>query len=133
MKMTMGEYIKHLRTGHNVYGRKWSQEQIGSLLNPPVNRSAVNKWESGMVENLKRTHVIQLAELFGVNASDLMCFDSMDDSELLNEVTAIEFVQNKFGIDALELLQLFDKLNDEGRRKAIEQLNDLIEHPKYMK
>lgn len=133
MKMTMGEYIKHLRTGHNIYGRKWSQEELGASLNPPVNRSAVNKWESGMVENLKRTHVIQLANLFGVNACDLMCFDEMDDSESLNQLTAIEFVQNKFGIDALELLYKFDKLNNEGRRKAIETLNDMIDHPRYMK
>ena len=133
MKMTMGEYIKHLRTGHNIYGRKWSQEELGASLNPPVNRSAVNKWESGLVENLKRTHVIQLAHLFGVNPCELMCFEESNDSNVSDDAIAIERIQNMFGSDALELLQRFDKLNEVGRKKAIETLDDMIEHPKFMK
>ena len=131
--MTMGEYIKFLRTGNNIYGRKWSQEEIGSLLIPPVNRAAVNKWESGLVENLKRTHVIQLAHLFGVNPCDLMCFEDSNDSNASDDSIVIERIQNMFGSDALELLQRFDKLNDEGRRKAIEELDDMIDHPRYMR
>ena len=57
--MTMGEYIKELRTGNNVYGKKWTQEELGAALNPPVNRAAVNKWETGLVENIKRKHIQQ--------------------------------------------------------------------------
>ena len=65
--MKMGEYIKQLRTGSNIYGKKWSQEELGKLLDPQVNRAAVNKWESGQVENIKRAHIQQMSELFGVN------------------------------------------------------------------
>ena len=46
--MTMGTYIKQLREEMGI-----SQEELGRSLNPPVNRAAVNKWETGQVENIK--------------------------------------------------------------------------------
>lgn len=130
--MTMGEYIKKLRSGYNVYGKKWTQEELGAALNPPVNRAAVNKWETGLVENLKKTHIEQLAKMFGVKACDLMCFDDqIDSSQIAEEVKVIEQVQKYFGKDAVQLLQLFNELNINGRLKALEDLGDLTEHPKY--
>jgi transcriptional regulator with XRE-family HTH domain len=130
--MTMGEYIKKLRTGNNVYGRKWSQEELGAALNPPVNRAAVNKWETGLVENLKKTHIQQLATMFGVSSCDLMCFDDrIDSSKISEEVKVIEAIQDQFGKDAVQLLQYFNELNDLGKQKALEDIIDLTEHPKY--
>ena len=100
--MTMGEYIKKLRTGDNVYGKKWSQEELGAALNPPVNRAAVNKWETGLVENLKRTHIQQLAKMLGINACELMCFDDqIDSSKISEEVKVIENIQKLFGKDVV--------------------------------
>ena len=128
----MGEYIKKLRTGDNIYGRKWSQEELGAALNPPVNRAAVNKWETGLVENIKKTHIQQLAKMFGVKSCDLMCFDDqIDSSKLSEEVKVIEQVQDLFGKDAVQLLQLFNELNELGKQKALEDITDLTEHPKY--
>lgn len=66
----MGEYIKNLREGMDL-----SQEELGGMLNPPVNRAAVNKWETGQVENLKRTTIKQLSKIFSVKPSQLMCFE----------------------------------------------------------
>lgn len=128
----MGEYIRHLRTGHNVHGRKWSQEKLGAALNPPVNRAAVNKWETGMVENIKRTHLQQLAKLFGVKPCELMCFDDqIDSSQITKEVKVIEQIQDLFGKDAVQLLQYFNELNESGRQKALDAVSDLVDHPKY--
>lgn len=130
--MTMGEYIKKLRSGHNIYGRKWSQEELGAALNPPVNRAAVNKWETGMVENIKRTHIQQLAAMFGVTSAELMCFDDqIDSSKVSEEVNVIEQVQKLFGKDAVQVLHLFSELNEDGKQKAIETISDLVDHPKY--
>ena len=56
--MTMGEYIKQLRTSHG-----FSQEELGKMVG--VNRAAVNKWECGRVENIKRSTIEQLAKNFG--------------------------------------------------------------------
>ena len=130
--MTMGEKIKKLRNGQNTYGKKWSQEELGAALNPPVNRAAVNKWETGMVENIKRTHIQQLAKMFGITPCELMCFDDqIDSSKVSEEVKVIEQVQNLFGKDAVRLLQYFHELNEVGKQKALENIDDLTELQKY--
>lgn len=130
--MKMGDYIKKLRNGENRFNRKWSQEELGSLLNPKVNRAAINKWESGQVENIKRTYIEQLSTLFGVKPCELMCFDSrFDEEQISEEVKAIEQVQKVFGKDAVQLLQYFYELNELGKEKALNDLSDLTEHPKF--
>ena len=68
--MKMGEYIASLRRK-----RGWSQEELGQRLVPPVNSPAINKWENGKTENIKRTYIEQMAKLFSVHPVDLMCFD----------------------------------------------------------
>lgn len=68
--MTMGDYIKELRLE-----KEWTQDELGQKLNPPVNKSAVNKWEKGQVENIKRTHIERMSKFFGVRPSQLMCFN----------------------------------------------------------
>ncbi len=125
--MNMGEYIRLLRTE-----RKWSQEELGRMLNPPVNRAAVNKWETGIVQNLKRTHIQQLARIFNVTPTELMCFDSKcNESQIAMETKVIEAVQGAFGKDAVLILQYFMELNDDGKQQALKNVSDLAEVPKY--
>lgn len=132
--MRMGEYIKILRTGGNVYGKKWSQSELGASLNPPVNRAAVNKWETGLVENIKRVHIEQMAKLFGITPIELMCFDSKIDTEKISqELKVIDEIQVCFGKGAVDLLHYFTELNDAGKQKALDDLADLTEIPKYSK
>ena len=130
----MGEYIRKLRMGNNKYGRTWSQEELGHRLNPPVNRAAVNKWESGTVENIKRSYIVQLAELFGISPADLMCFEfKVDEQQISEEVKVIESVQKIFGRQAVLMLQYFNELNELGKEKILNDLGDLTELPKYTK
>ena len=130
--MKTGNLIRHLRTGHNKYERKWTQGELGASLNPPVNRAAVNKWETGMIKNIKKHYIEQLAKLFGVTPTELMCFDDqIDSSKISEEVKVIEQIQSLFGKDAVQLLQYFNELNEDGRQKALETISDLVEHPKY--
>ena len=131
--MKTGNLIRHLRTGNNTYGKKWTQAEIGAMLNPPVNRAAVNKWETGMIKNIKKHYIQQLADIFGVTPTELMCFDEqIDSSALSDEVKVIESVQGQFGKDAVLLLQYFNELNEDGKQKALKDLPDLTEHPKYI-
>ena len=74
MSKTMGQYIRELRTAEGL-----SQEELGKMLTPPVNRAAVNKWETGQVENIKRNHIQQLAKHFGISPAKLMCFEDPDE------------------------------------------------------
>ena len=75
--MDVGTIIKTLRNEHHM-----TQEELGSKLNPPVNRQAVNKWETGRVENIKRSHIEQMAVLFGVKPS--LFFDCDQDPDMVS-------------------------------------------------
>lgn len=127
--MKMGEYIRYLRTGGNKYGTKWTQEELGSALTPPLNRAAINKWENGQVENIKRSYIEQLSKLFHVKPCELMCFTQ--EQIISEEVKVIENVQETFGKDSVKMLELFTKLNELGKEKALESLDDLTNIPKY--
>lgn len=138
--MTMGERIKILREERHM-----SQEELGKLCG--VNRAAVNKWETGQVENIKRSTIKRLAEVFHVTPCFIMCFDEdskateeqikqfnerlNSQKELQKEVTLIEEIQAQYGSDTVQIVQLFNELNENGRQKAIENLSDLSEIKRY--
>jgi repressor LexA len=131
-EMKMGEYIKHLRNGGNRYDQRWTQEELGNLLKPKVNRAAINKWETGQVENIKRTYIEQLSNLFGITPCELMCFDQCyDEEQLSEEVQTIEQVQKVFGKDFVRMMEFFNELNETGKQKALEDLEDLASLKKY--
>lgn len=69
--MNVGEYIKKLRTD---YG--YSQEQLGAMIG--VKRAAVQKWESGKVQNLKRETIKKLSEIFNVSPSSFVDESSLE-------------------------------------------------------
>ena len=132
--MTMGEYIKFLRTGGNIYGKKWSQSELGQSLNPKVNRAAVNKWETGLVENIKRVHIEQMAKLFGTTPNELLCFESrFDERQISEEAKLFEQIQIHFGKGVVDLIQYYNELNESGKQKALNDVGDLTETPKYCK
>lgn len=121
--MTMGEYIKQLRTSHG-----FSQEELGKMVG--VNRAAVNKWECGRVENIKRSTIEQLAKILGVSPADLMCWS--DDSNASSKQSAIyDDVKEVFGDPACEMLKKFSRLDNADQWKAIGKIEDLLENEKY--
>lgn len=125
--MTMGTYIKKLRKEMGI-----SQEELGKSLNPPVKKAAVNKWETGQVENIKRCHIEQMSVIFHISAGELMCFDDrFDSAKAAEETKAIELVQKHFGKDAVHVLQMFMELNQTGQQKVLEDLSDMTELSKY--
>ncbi len=63
--MNTGEIIKMLRKERGL-----TQEQLGALIG--VQKSAIAKYESGRVENLKRASIEKLANYFGVSPSFLL-------------------------------------------------------------
>jgi hypothetical protein len=48
-----------------------------------------------------------------------------DESKLLDEI------QSKYGSSTVQVVQLFESLNDAGKQKALENLSDLTEINKY--
>lgn len=67
--------------------------------------------------------------LFNVRPCDLMCFDQ--EQQISEDVKAIEMVQHRFGKDAVRLLDYYTRLNDTGKKKVLETLEDMTDLPKY--
>lgn len=63
--MDMGKTIKMLRERNG-----WTQEQLGEKLG--IKRAAINKYEKGDVENMKRKMILQLSNIFDVSPSYLL-------------------------------------------------------------
>lgn len=78
--MTVGEKIHYLRTKHNM-----TMDDLARELG--VQRSAVNKYEKGIVVNLKRSTISSLCRVFGVSSSYFL-----DDSAPEEEYPQIRIV-----------------------------------------
>jgi transcriptional regulator with XRE-family HTH domain len=65
--MSMGDIIRRLRIEKGM-----TQEELGAVLG--VQKSAIRKYESGMVENIPRSSIHKMAVLFNVRPSYLMGF-----------------------------------------------------------
>lgn len=63
--MEMGKRIQRLRTEKGM-----TQEELGKLVG--VQRAAVQKWESGLTTNLRRSVIQKLSDFFEVSPSYLM-------------------------------------------------------------
>lgn len=112
--MTMGELIRYHRKELDL-----SQEELGQILKPPVNKAAINKWENGTVENIKRTHIQQMAKLFSISPCDLMAFDF--DKKPDTNVSA----------EQTELIELFCTLTKEGQQEVIKYASYIASQDKY--
>ncbi len=64
----MGKRIKEKRLALDL-----TQDELGKLIG--VQRAAINKYESGQVENMKRSVIKELSKLFNVDPNWLMAFD----------------------------------------------------------
>lgn len=71
--METGEMIKKLRMQNH-----WTQEQLGEKLG--VQKSAIAKYEKGRVENLKRSTIQKMAEIFNVSPLVFLGYEVKDKS-----------------------------------------------------
>ena len=66
--MTIGEKIKQARLA-----KGYTQEELGNLVG--VKKAAINKYESGIVQNLKRSMIAKLADALDIDPVSLIGFD----------------------------------------------------------
>lgn len=128
MSNLMGQRIKQCRLHIHM-----TQEELGNRLG--VQKSAIRKYEKGIVDNIPRSRIALMAEIFGVDPVWLMGFDEKQDNQPETKQekheTDCDLIDACFGKDAYKLVQTFLKLNDVGQAKAIEYLSDLADNAKY--
>lgn len=121
--MKLGEELKRLRLE-----RGYTQQQLGELLG--VQKSAVQKYEKGTVKNLKKETISKLCQVFDV--SPAVFLDELYDTDRLSrEAKLLDELSLLFGNQAVDLLEQFQALNQQGKAKLHTYAKDLAEIEKY--
>lgn len=118
--MSVGATIKKLRLEQGM-----TQGELGELLG--VKKAAVQKYESGQVQNLKHDTIKRLCEVFGKNPSVFIFNEAeiMNEEQLKYEVGLIEEIQKTYGKEVIQLLENFVALDDKLKAKVIDYTSDL--------
>ena len=93
MKNT-GEMIKYYRKKLGL-----TQEELGNYVG--VQKSAIAKYENGRIENLKRTTIEKLSELFGILPSELLGINAINNI-MTNKTNVIGVVPAGTPLEAIE-------------------------------
>lgn len=108
--MTTGEKIRALRKAQGL-----TQEELGRLIG--VQKAAINKYETGVVVNLKRPIMSALAKALHVSPLDL--FDDEDYQEGSVKISKTEVTLEP---DELLLLNTYQSLPTPGKEYIQQQL-----------
>jgi transcriptional regulator with XRE-family HTH domain len=106
--VTTGQRIKTLRLSRGL-----SQEELGEMIG--VKKAAINKYENGIVVNLKQSTIARLSEALEVSPSYLMGFE---DEEAPTPVTGSGLTEKE-----IRIAKWFNSLPPETQ-KAILTLGD---------
>lgn len=117
--MSVGMTIKKLRTERGM-----TQEELGALLG--VKKAAVQKWESGQVQNLKHATIKRLCEVFEKNPTVFIFTENemMCNERIRREVSMLEEMQKTYGKEVIELISVFIELDEAHRAKVMDYMYD---------
>ncbi len=107
--MNIGDYIKTLRIRSG-----YSQEQLGKLVG--VQRAAVQKWECGKVQNLKRETIKKLADVFNVAPSSFIDEDELVSSGV--QIPVLGYVRAGIPIEAVEEILDYEEISKDMARQG---------------
>lgn len=107
-----------------------TQEQLGDILG--VKKVTIQKYENGSIKNLKQSTITKLAETFNVSPSVFLNekpdFDEKLGErvfELKEEVLAIERFQKNYGSEVIEVVKIFNELDQTGKERVLQYINDM--------
>lgn len=122
----IGVKIKELRLRNGL-----TQKQLGEKCG--IAEPTIRKYELGKL-NPKIETIGKIAAALNVSVADIMGWSQFDEMypNLGEEVKLIETVENEYGKGSGTLLDLFSKLNAQGKRKAIDSLSDLTMIKRYI-
>lgn len=100
-------------------------EELGKLVG--VGKSTVRKWETGMIENMRRDNIVSLSKALNISPSILMGWEEVDIKKEINKTT------DTISIKERKLLNSFNNLNEMGKDEAIKRVSELTLIPSYIK
>lgn len=125
--MLVAERIKQLRKEANL-----TQEELANQLG--LKKVSIQKYENGGVTNIKSQTLEKLGEIFNVSPAYIMGwdkFDSIDTTEIKEDLQILDLIKMHCGYVGIELFQLFNNLNEDGKRKILYYAEDIAQISKY--
>ena len=127
--MTTGERIRQLRIDHQM-----TQEELGAKVG--VQKAAIYKYENGLVVNLKRSVIEKLALALDTTPTYLMGMEDNDVSDSLSSertviLTMLRESEARDQARISEMIKDFQKLNEDGKEKAVERIHELTEIERF--
>lgn len=120
--MNCGKRIKALRCQSRL-----TQDELGEKLG--VKKAAVQKYENGLIVNLKVDTIKKLAEIFKVSPSYIMGWDKFDENSDLNkiqkEIALAELVDELLSEKDKTIFSMILKLSVNSKDKLLTYINDL--------
>lgn len=113
-----GTKIKYLRQLANM-----SQEELGRRVG--LQRAAINKYEKGTVENIPIKTIEKIAQVFDVSPTFIVGWANDNSNPLSAEVKVIQGVQQFYGKEAVEILEIYSHINNKGRKRMLEYSHDM--------
>lgn len=120
---TVGDKIKRYRLEKGM-----TQEDLGKELG--VGKAAVQKYESGQVQNLKSAHIKKLCELFDKIPWDFI-FDGECPDTRVNSLERIQTLKEIFSEKEAKLMMPMINLNEKGLEKVHAYACDLLKIDEY--
>lgn len=112
----LGDTIKKLRIEKGL-----TQSELGEYLG--VKKAAVQKYESGVVKNLKQDTIKKLSEVFEISPAMLIALGN--EEKIRQEIILIEEIELTYGKEAVELLSIFTELSKPAQDKIVEYAKDM--------
>lgn len=97
-------------------------EQLGNLAG--VGKSTVRKWETGMIENMKRDNIVALAKALKISPATLMGWETIDEEKIEDKLTLSD--------EEYLLLNFFKKVDPKDKNKILDYAKLLSLQDKYI-
>lgn len=115
--MDIGSRIKTLRLENNL-----TQDELAQKLG--LKKAAIHKYENGLVENIKRSVIKKMADIFQVSPCYLLGWE---------DSTSNKSKSSNLKDDETTLLSNYNKLNDIGKKEASKRVAELTQINIYIK
>lgn len=112
---SMSEKIKELRISKGL-----TLEQVASVVG--VGKSTVRKWETGMIANMRKDKIVNLAKALGTTPEYLMGWE--------DEEKEISPAEPELSEGEKDLLDLFRKVPDESKQLVLDMIRAALKSPK---
>ncbi len=115
--------------------KKLTQPQLAELIGR--HESSIRKYEKGLTD-VPNEVIQKIAEVLDTKPGDLLAVEEWDaafneDEKLAKEVRILEQIKAFYGEEAVKVLEIFTKLNEKGQTRALFDLQDLVEIPRYQR